>query len=53
MRHPHSNDHLPLPASAGLDFADLNEFEFDAAEDDFLDRHLAAIRESLADFRNE
>jgi hypothetical protein len=53
MRHSHSNDHHTLSASAEFDSTDLHEFGFDPAEDDFLDRHLAAIRDSLSDFRNQ
>jgi hypothetical protein len=53
MRHSHSNDYHPLHASADFDSAAWNEFGFDPVEDDFLDRHLAAIRDSLSDFRNQ
>ena len=35
-----------------MDAADLDALLIDDESDDFLDRHLAAIRESLADFRN-
>ncbi|HEV8059421.1 MAG TPA: hypothetical protein VGP68_06095 [Gemmataceae bacterium] len=53
MRHIHSNHPQPFPASSAFDFAPLDEFGFDPAEDDFLDRHLTAIRELLNDFRNQ
>jgi hypothetical protein len=51
MQHTPPNYHDPLPASERFDFSDFEEF--DSAEDDFLDRHLAAIRESINDLRNQ
>ena len=35
-----------------MDAAEIDALLLDDEADDFLDRHLAAIRESLADFRN-
>jgi hypothetical protein len=35
-----------------MDAETLDAFLLDDEFDDFLDRHVAAIRESLADFRN-
>ena len=40
--------HQPLDDSAEA----LDAFPFDDESDDFLDREIFAIRESLADFRN-
>jgi hypothetical protein len=45
--HPAAPRHQP-PRDADA----LDAFLLDDELDDFLDRHVAAIRESLADFRN-
>jgi hypothetical protein len=46
--------HRPAPPShrPPMDADALDAFLIDDEFDDFLDRHVAAIRESLADFRN-
>jgi hypothetical protein len=46
--HRTAKPHRQPPMAAAEIDASLLEDEFD----DFLDRHVAAIRESLADFRN-
>jgi hypothetical protein len=43
------------PAAKGpqpMDAAEIDALLLDDEADDFLDRHVAAIRESLANFRN-
>jgi hypothetical protein len=50
MTYPYST--AATSQDARIDPAELDSFFLDDQFDEFLDRHVAAIRETLADFRN-
>jgi hypothetical protein len=52
MPYQHSHRTAATSPQPPMDAAELDAMLIDDADDDCLDRQLAAIRESLADFRN-
>jgi len=52
MPHLHNHPTAATRHQPPMDAADPDAFLIDDEFDDYLDRHVLAIRESLADFRN-
>jgi hypothetical protein len=52
MSYQHSHRTATTTHQPPMDAADIDALVIDDEPDDFLDREIAAIRESLADFRS-
>jgi hypothetical protein len=52
MPYQHSHRTAAARKQPPLDAAEIDALFIDDEFDDFLDRHVAALRESLADFRH-